>query len=164
MRKDRGFSLVEIICVLVILGFLGSFASVGFVRMIRLYSSVRDVDAGIQQAQIAMNRLFTEVTTIDKTATAKTFTLDDPSAGSYSVPYKFTSLDGSVGVDNTVSYDSIAKLLSLNGSPLCDNVTSFQMKKDTVGVGVASLKFVTVTLSITVGTKTQALSSQFTLK
>ena len=164
MKNKHGFSLVEIICVLVILGLLGAFASVGYVRFIRLYSSIKDVDVAIQQGQIAMNRLFTEVTTIDKTATAKPFVLDEPSATAYSTPYQFTSLDGSTGVDNTVSYNSTTKVLSLNGVPLCENVTKFLMKKYPSGTLVGGLEYVDTTLEITVGSKTQALTSQFTLK
>ena len=164
MKNEHGFTLVEIICVLVILGLLGAFASIGYVRFIRLYSSIKDVDVAIQQGQIAMNRLFTEVTTIDKTATIKPFVLDNDSATTYSTPYKFTSLDGSTGVDNIVSYDSSAKVLSLNGVPLCENVSAFLMKKDASATGVANLAFVTTTLVITVGSKTQTLTSQFTLK
>lgn len=164
MKNNRGFSLIEIICVLVILGLLGAFASVGYVRFIRLYSSIKDVDVAIQQGQIAMNRLFTEVTTIDPTATAKPFVLDNDSTTVYSTPYKFTSLDGSTGVDNIVSYDSSTKVLSLNGVPMCENVSAFLMKKNLSATGVADLKYVTTELTITVGSKTQMLKSQFTLK
>ncbi len=164
MKNKHGFSLVEIICVLVILGLLGAFASVGYVRFIRLYSSIKDVDVAIQQGQIAMNRLFTEVTTIDKTATAKPFVLDNSTTTTYSTPYKFTSLDGSTGVDNIVSYDSSTKVLSLNGVPLCENISAFLMTKDASATGVANLAFVTTTLTVTVGSKTQTLTSQFTLK
>lgn len=164
MKNNHGFSLVEIICVLVIMGLLGAFASIGYVRFVRLYSSIKDVDVAIQQGQIAMNRLFTEVTTIDKTATAKTFVLDSSTATAYSTPYQFTSLDGSTGVDNTISYNSSTKVLSLNGVPLCENVSAFLMTKDASATGVANLSYVTTTLTITVGSKTQVLTSQFTLK
>lgn len=164
MKNRYGFSLVEIICVLVILGLLGSFASIGYVRFVRLYSSIKDVDVAIQQGQIAMNRLFTEVTTIDTTATAKTFVLDSPSTTAYSNPYQFTSLDGTAGVDNTISYNSSTKTLSLNGVPLCENVSAFLMQKDDAAATVGTLKYVTTKLTITVGSKTQTLTSQFTLK
>lgn len=164
MKSNHGFSLVEIICVLVILGLLGAFASVGYVRFIRLYSSIKDVDVAIQQGQIAMNRLFTEVTTIDKTASAKPFVLDTSATTAYSTPYKFTSLDGSTGLDNVVSYDSSTKVLSLNSVPLCENVSAFLMQKDDSATGVANLSYVTTKLTITVGSKTQMLTSQFTLK
>jgi len=163
MRKQTGFSLIEIICVLVILGLLGSFASVGFARYIRLYSSIKDVDVAIQQGQIAMNRLFLEVTSIDKGATGSPYVLSDP-GGVYAAPYQFTSLDGATDVDNVISWDSGAKMLSLNGSPLCGNVSNFYMQKDVAGAGVSSLKYVVLSISISVGGVTKNLTSQITLK
>jgi prepilin-type N-terminal cleavage/methylation domain-containing protein len=163
MRKQAGFSLIEILCVLVILGVFGAYATIGFTKYISLYSSMKDVDVAIQQGQVAMNRLFLEVTSIDKSATGKPFVLDAPGA-TYSTPYKFTSLDGATPVDNIVSWDSSTKVLSINGSPICSNVSGFYMQKDPSCVGVSSLKYVTVSISITVGSKTQALTSQITLK
>lgn len=164
MRKNSGFSLIEIICVLVILGVLGSFASVGLSRSIKLYMNIKDVDAVTQQAQIAMNRLFVEVTTIDKTATARAYVMDDPAAATPKTTYKFPSLDGATLVDNVVTYASASKLLSLNGSPLCENVTGFSMKHDTAGIGVSSLKHITVVMTVTIGGKAQTLTSQIALK
>lgn len=164
MKRSNGFSLVEIICVLVILGVLGSFASVGFSRMIKLYLAVKDSDVAIQQAQIAMNRLFLEVVAIDTTATGNAYLMDDPGAATPKTTYKFPSRDGSTVVDDIVTFVSASKKLNFNGSPLCENVTAFSMAQDAPGGGVSSLKYITVSMTITVGNKAQTLTSQFTLK
>ena len=164
MRNRNGFSLVEIICVLVILGVLGSFASVGISRVIKLYLAVKDTDVAIQQAQIAMNRLFIEIISVDTTATAHAYALDNPGAATPSTTYKIPSLDGATIVDNVITYVASTKTLSLNGAPLCQNVTAFSMQQDTSGIGVSSLKYVTVAMTVTVNGKSQVLTSQVTIK
>jgi prepilin-type N-terminal cleavage/methylation domain-containing protein len=163
VKKQSGFTLVEIICVLLILGILGSFASLGLSQMIKLYLAVKDTDAVIQQAQIAMNRLFLEVVAIDKSV-GGTYVMDDPGASTPKTTYQFPSFDGSTPFDNVVSYASDTKILSLNGAPLAENVTAFSMCQNKPGIDVSTLEYVTVSMTVTIGAKSQTLTSQYTLK
>jgi prepilin-type N-terminal cleavage/methylation domain-containing protein len=165
MRKTAGFSLVEIVCVLVILGVLGAFASQGLSRFINLYTSVKEVDAATQQAQIAMNRLFIEITRINTAATGSLYIMDDSGVETPKTEYKFPSLEGtSTPLNNVVLYVPASKLLKLNGASICENVTTFSMEQNPSGATVANLDYIVVTMTVAVGGKTQTLKSQIALK
>lgn len=63
--KEVGFSLLEVICVLVLLGVVVLLSSQMFTNMIRGYTLARNSDAAVQKAQNAMQRLTIDFTYLD---------------------------------------------------------------------------------------------------
>jgi len=161
---SHGFSLLEIICVLVLLGVLGAAATIGFSRSVELYNFTKDNDVLAQQAQIALNRVLIEFTNIDQSATGADFNLDAPGTETPSTSYKFPAKYAGTTTDNTFSFDAASGRLSLNGEPLCDGVTAFSIQKDSSVAGVADLAYVKVDLSVSSNNKTRTFSTQITIK
>ena len=164
MRKSAtGFTLLEIICVLVLLGILGAAATVGISRSVLLYNFNKDNDVLAQQAQIALNRILTEFTNIDQTATGEVFNLDK-AGGATSTSYKFPAKYGGTTSNNVFSFDSASGRLSLNNAPLCDKVTAFSMVKSPGDATVATLKYVTVNMTVSSNNASRTYSTQITVK
>lgn len=61
-RQTSGFSILELICVLVLLGFLGLLSSQMVSNAVRGYRLARNSDAAVQKAQNAMQRLTVDLT------------------------------------------------------------------------------------------------------
>lgn len=68
----KGFSLVEIIVSLVILGFLGVAGAESIQAILRGYTMARSSDEVAQKAQMALNRMTIELSYIDPTQTGTT--------------------------------------------------------------------------------------------
>jgi len=148
MKNKTGFSLVEMLCVLVLFGIISSAVTIGFSKSISQFNFTRENDAMSQKAQVALNRILMEFTYLDPGAAASTL---DFSGNSYKYP---TSCFGTSEINSFV-YDPSAKQLLWNHNQdknsyvLCDNVSGFSMSLTPAGATPSTLKQVTVTISLT---------------
>ena len=117
MRSDvrapeRGFTLLEIVCTLVILGVLGSLVFSGFGTAITGYTQMREVGTSDMQAELALIRLRKEL------AGAADFP-ESPFKDSPSVT--FTKTDGT---QTTISCEDTGNKLLIDGQILLSDVAS----------------------------------------
>lgn len=117
-KKEEGFTLVEIIMVLILLGFIGAMAGLGFIQITKgmIFSRANAETAG--KAQLAIMRITREFTV-----------LKDVSSGTGS-SISFTSIhDG--GVDKTYTLSLAGTDLTMNDGTdndiLVDNVSNFTL-------------------------------------
>lgn len=118
MQKDAGFTLIEVILSLVLVGMMAAVASMGIVSIAKGYVIVKENTRTAQKAQLAMGRLTRELTE-----------LSSIEAGSDATTISFGSKSGSrhIGLDNgTIEIDELNADLS-TGDVLIDNVTSFNL-------------------------------------
>lgn len=116
--NKKGFTLIEIIASLVILGILGSLGILGAVRVIEGFLFIRINAETAQKGQIAMNRLTKEFTNIMSVNTGTTT----------ATSINFTSrsyLDGTIQTGRSVSL--VSTTLVLDGNVLTDDVSGFSM-------------------------------------
>lgn len=147
--NERGFSLIEIIVSLVIIGISTALAGMWIVSVVNGYVFAKTNASAVQKAQLAMTRLTKEFQAISAvtsaTATAITYTRIDSTLS----PVNATvSLSGST--------------LSLNGDTLTDGVNAFALTycnaADSTGCPTAwssSSKIIEISLTMTGGNNTQ---------
>lgn len=97
--REVGFSLLEVICVLVLLGVIVLLSTQMFTNAIRGYTLARNSDAAVQKAQNAMQRLTIDFTYLD---------VNMSSGNANAITYN-TTLDNSVQIvvfqsGNTIVY------------------------------------------------------------
>lgn len=156
MKRDmRGFSLIEIIAVMVILGILASLGGIGLSRSVSMFNFTRENDAMAQKAQIALNRILIEFTYFDTTAAAG-FSFSE---NTYQYPVNI----GGTKETNTFRYDPDARQLLWNGVVLCDNVSAFSMTPEPATL--PDMKSISVVLSLTgQNSVTQTFNSYVAIK
>ncbi|MHC1712382.1 MAG: prepilin-type N-terminal cleavage/methylation domain-containing protein [Solidesulfovibrio sp.] len=120
MNTSKGFSLVEIICVLVILGIIAAAATIGISRTVQQFNFTRENDAMAQKAQVALNRILVEFTNVDTSLISSSWVF---SGNSYQYPANFSG----VAEVNNFTFSLASKSLLWKGSVLCDNVSAFSM-------------------------------------
>jgi prepilin-type N-terminal cleavage/methylation domain-containing protein len=70
--REKGFTLLELICVLVLLGIVAVLSTRMFSNVIRGYTLARNSDAAVQKAQNAMQRLTIDFTYLDTSLSSGT--------------------------------------------------------------------------------------------
>jgi prepilin-type N-terminal cleavage/methylation domain-containing protein len=120
MKKQTGFTLIEIIASLVIVGLLTAVAGVGIVQVVRGYSISRENARISEQAQIAMSRITKEI-----------LELMDIPANSDSTTLYVKNIDGnrSLGLnsgDNTIRINATGGAIS-SGDILIEGVNAFTL-------------------------------------
>ena len=130
MRSDarapeRGFTLLETVCTLIILGVLGSLVLSGFGTALSGYTRVREAGASYMQAELALIRLWKEL------AGAADFP-EAPFKDSPSVT--FTRADG------TINCEEAGGKLLIDGQVLLSDVASCRFSSN--GTGPSSIGIV----------------------
>ena len=121
ITQSAGFTLIELILTLVLIGIIGTFTSLFVYSGIRGYISTRQTSEGALQAQIAMDRISQELRDINSLTGTPAIT-----GSNLSLSYKSAVLSGT----RELKYDSNqnAILISVdNGSnyyKLLDNISS----------------------------------------
>lgn len=121
ITQSAGFTLIELVLTLVLVGIIGTFTSLFVYSGIRGYITTRQASEGALQAQIAMDRISLELRNINSLTGTP-----DTTAPDLSLSYKSETLSGT----RELKYDSDqnAILISVdNGSnyyKLLDNISS----------------------------------------
>ena len=115
ITQSAGFTLIELILTLVLVGIIGTFTSLFVYSGIRGYITTRQATEGALQAQIAMDRISLELRDINYLTSAP-----DTTAPDLSLSYKSETLSGTrelkyntsenaiqISVDNGVSYHNL---------------------------------------------------------
>ncbi len=112
-KNQRGFTLIELIAVLVILGIVSVLGSMGLVEIAKSYLFTKKNVAAAGQTQVAMARLVKELSAIQSIALG--------SATPTSITYT------RAGGTHTVSWTSGNQLVTIDGDTLIENVQSFSL-------------------------------------
>lgn len=115
MSQDKGFTLIEVIVSLMLMGFLAVIAGFGLAKIAEGYVVARQNTESIQKAHVAMARIVKELSAV--TGSGSLF-IDANATG-----VTYTRSDGTV--TNTIQRAGSTVTL---GSTLLDNVTAFALK------------------------------------
>jgi prepilin-type N-terminal cleavage/methylation domain-containing protein len=90
-KSSAGFTLIEVIASLVIMGIVGVVAAMGLVQGIKLYAMTRTSSETVQQAEYALNRIKLEFMNMDTVIAASSESIQFTSnrttghAGTYTI-------------------------------------------------------------------------------
>ncbi|MFW6332372.1 MAG: PulJ/GspJ family protein [Thermodesulfobacteriota bacterium] len=112
--KQDGFTLIEVIASLIIMGFIGSIAGMGIVHVVDGYVLAKESSATVQKSKIAISRITKEFHSLTKIA-------DSPTPTRSSISY--------FRENNNYSLDFNAELgqIFINDDLLLDNVKTFSL-------------------------------------
>jgi prepilin-type N-terminal cleavage/methylation domain-containing protein len=118
IRTQKGFTLVELIVTLVLVGIIGTFTTLFMYTGLNGYLRAKDTSEGALKAQIALDRISLELRDIDNIDLA-TFNNDTR------IDYTSVTLPG----NRTIFFNGGVISLDVNGNPnaLLDEVSDFQM-------------------------------------
>jgi len=121
-KNNFGFTLIEIIASLVLLGIIAIVISLGFTRTIQEYRFTQDNAALTQKAQVALNRMLIELSYYNSSGTTATFNTTE---------FTFPS---NVGTNANITF-------KLNNGKLTYKDTSVDNTERTLCDEVSALKF-----------------------
>ena len=117
-RDQKGFTLVELIVTLVLVGIIGTFTTLFMYTGLNGYLRAKDTSEGALKAQIALDRISLELRDIDR---IDTFT------DNTTIDYVSVTLLG----DRQITYNAVAETISMdvdgNVNLLLDDVQSFTL-------------------------------------
>jgi prepilin-type N-terminal cleavage/methylation domain-containing protein len=118
IRAQKGFTLVELIVTLVLVGIIGTFTTLFMYTGLNGYLRAKDTSEGALKAQIALDRISLELRDIDR---IDTFT------DNTTIDYVSVTLLG----DRQITYNAVAETISMdvdgNVNLLLDDVQSFTL-------------------------------------
>lgn len=157
MRRVEGFTLAELIMVIVILGILGAFVGPVVFNAIRAYDSVQKSANTNAKVRYAMERIAREMRDIRRQATDASF-LDIASMGASSFAFIKTDgtevvLSGAGGVVN-LAYSTLSGMLIDQVQPGSFSLAYFERDGTTLSASAASVAFVQVSMTLTDGAVT----------
>jgi prepilin-type N-terminal cleavage/methylation domain-containing protein len=144
IRKEdfnkNGFTLIEIIASLVILGIMGTVFVVGLGKVVEGFVFTKLNAETAQKGHIAMNRLTKEFINIASIT----------SGASESISFtSYSYIDGTLQANRSVS--RVGTTLELDGDVLIDNVNSFSMiylNSNGMGTSTSTSKVIEITLTL----------------
>jgi prepilin-type N-terminal cleavage/methylation domain-containing protein len=148
--SQKGFTLVELIVTIVLVGIIGTFTTLFVYTGLNGYLTVRDTSEGALKAQIALDRLSLELRDIDSiTAFNADSRIDYTSRtldGNRQILYNVVDGDGVISVnggsgaqkllDGVISFNmTLITQLDLNGDNTDDEVEAIEISFNTEQVG-----------------------------
>ncbi len=132
MKKDAGFTLIEVIVTLVLLGIMGALAGMLIATGVQGYISVNANNELSQKAQLALDRMILEFEDISNISAISTVT---PDYICYTLRYYDVPTDSTIDVNRCIGLvGSQIKIVAGaappaagTGSVLIDNVNAFQL-------------------------------------
>lgn len=121
-KRQQGFTLIEIIAVLLLVGTLAATVMVSLVPMVQGLAQVQTNTETAQKARLAMARIERELTTIT----------DIAAFGTATITYRFLvplSGDTYAEVSRILSWDGVGSPVTLDGVPLVDHVAHFELNR-----------------------------------
>lgn len=122
-RRQRGFTLIEIVCVLLIVGIITTVSGMAIVTTMRGYLFARDNASIGQRAQLALARINRELIEMTTVTTAESGRIT------------FQRMDGNNAISRTIYKDDTDDTIRIaagasaeNGDVLVDHVTAFEMR------------------------------------
>ena len=133
MKKDAGFTLIEIIVTLILLGIMGTILGIMISRGAQGYFMAKETNVLSQKAQLAMDRMILEfedisaITAVSSTSICYTLTYYNTPTDSTIDVYRCIGLVGSQIkiVDEVLNGTTLPT--AATGSVLIDNVSAFQL-------------------------------------
>jgi prepilin-type N-terminal cleavage/methylation domain-containing protein len=118
MMQQKGFTLVELIVALVLVGIIGTFTTLFMYTGLNGYLRAKDTAEGALKAQIALDRISLELRDIN---------IIDTFTANTTIDYASVTLPG----DRQITYNAVADTISMdvdgNVNLLLDDVQSFTM-------------------------------------
>ena len=146
-KCPKGFTLIELVTTLVLVGIMGAFATFFLYTGIRGFLTSRFSSETALQAQIALDRISAELRHVQ--------TLVTPVPTATNIGYR--SIDQSMPGDRRIIYDAVNREIQLrvggNSYALLDNVSAFALsllKKDLDGSGDGNDEISEVKVAFTV--------------
>jgi prepilin-type N-terminal cleavage/methylation domain-containing protein len=119
--QQKGFTLVELIVALVLVGIIGTFTTLFMYTGLNGYLRAKDTAEGALKAQIALDRISLELRDIN---------IIDTFTANTTIDYASVTLPG----DRQITYNAVADTISMdvdgNVNLLLDDVQSFAMTAD----------------------------------
>lgn len=154
IRSERGFTLVEVVLVVVLLSLFGALFGLGFVASTRATLAVDTRKEALQNARVALDRMAREVRMI-RSATAADITTTIPTASDL----QFTDTYG-----NAIQFQLTGGNILRNADILAGNVTALTfsyLKNDgTAAASEAEIWRIVMDLTVTVGTESVQLRTE----
>jgi prepilin-type N-terminal cleavage/methylation domain-containing protein len=153
MRRVEGFSLVELVMVIVILGILAAFVGPVLFNAMRSYQSVQTGVETHAKMRYAIERMSRELREVRRQATDATF-LDITSMTASSMA--FFKTDGTqvlinvVGNQVNLAYSTLAGMLTDQVGSF--SLAYFQQNASTPATTAASISFVEISMTLSEGT------------
>jgi prepilin-type N-terminal cleavage/methylation domain-containing protein len=151
LQSQRGFTLIEIIVVMIVLGLMALMASFGLERAMDGFVMARENSQVSQKAQIALDRLAIELSNIPFNTGTSRYTISTGTAGSLTYTTSFG------GVNEVHTFNQVNDQLQLDNLPLTDLVTAnglqfsyLDINGNAVGGGGAdpALRIIGISLSL----------------
>jgi prepilin-type N-terminal cleavage/methylation domain-containing protein len=138
-RKQQGFTLIELISVMVLVSIIVAISSQMLAQGFNAYLTSEDIIDANWQGQMAIERMVRDIRTV---RSANDISVKTSSA------FTFVNLAG-----NTMAYSLSGSNLMLNGNILANGVNSLTFtyydKNGTPGASTANLNYVNIALNIT---------------
>ncbi|ROZ68595.1 PilW family protein [Ramlibacter sp. WS9] len=158
---QRGFTLMELVIVVVVLGFLSAVGSTMIVDTFKTTKMVYASQSAATQARYAVERLAREIRQVKYTGSNYVI-------GSITSPASSASFTNVInGVEQAVSVDVNGTDLRLSyGAPLvlCGNVSGFTVNylqlDNSAATSTANVRFVVISLTVTDGTSGQSITER----
>jgi prepilin-type N-terminal cleavage/methylation domain-containing protein len=115
-KNQKGFTLIEVIVTLILVGITAVLAGLWIVSVANGYLFARENSANVQKGQLAMTRLTKELAAIES--------VDIGASNATQITY--TRPDAS-GLSVSVTIAKVGTLLQLNGNTLTDSVSTFTL-------------------------------------
>ena len=144
LKQENGFTLVELIVTIVLVGIVGTFTTLFMYTGLNGYIRAKDTAEGALKAQIALNRISMELRDIEDI---------DAFTANTTIDYESATLIG----DRQITYDGAADTISMdidgNVNVLLDDVRNFTMTAsyadlDNSGGGVNEVEAIDVSFTV----------------